>query len=91
MMKQLSFTAIIQKFPMKSAWYYVDVPTEFLFGLQAGSYGFTKIKARINDLEWSTSLLPKGDGGYFIAIKKDIRTKLKIDLGDEIEVRFDYC
>jgi hypothetical protein len=75
---------------MKAAWYYVDVPSEFLFGLQSGSFGFTKIKAKVKDVEWSTSLLPKGDGGYFIAIKKEIRTKLKIDLGDEIQVSFEY-
>jgi hypothetical protein len=90
-MTPLSFKAVIHHFPMKSAWYYVDVPMEFLFALQPGSFGFTKIIAQIDKTKWQTSLLPRGDGGYFIAIKKDIRQKLKLDLGDEIQISFEYC
>lgn len=46
------------------------------------------ITATIGKTSWETSLLPMGNGTYFIALKKQIRKKEDVQLQDTISISF---
>lgn len=51
--------------------------------------GFVKIKAKLGNTEWNTSLFPHSETGvYLLAIKKSIRKKEDILEGDIVKVNF---
>ena len=86
-----TFSAAIERFEMKGGWYFVPVPAELIAPLEyhAIHFGFIAITATVGDASWQTSLLPKGDGTYFIALPAKVRLKEKLSLGDAIEVSFE--
>ncbi len=51
--------------------------------------GFVKIKAKLGNTEWNTSLFPHSETGvYLLAIKKSIRKKEDVFEGDIIKISF---
>ncbi len=51
--------------------------------------GLVKIEARIGRTSWNTSLLPfKKDDTYLIALKKEVRNKEGIMVGDIVKINF---
>lgn len=73
-------------------WVYVAVPkkhTDKLKGnVKATAWGFIPITATAGKTSWKTSLLPMGDGSFFIAIKAQVRKKEKIAIGDIVTVKY---
>lgn len=51
------------------------------------SYGWGAIPVRacIGDTEWETTLLPR-DGGYVLPVKKDVRARAQVGLGDTVKI-----
>lgn len=77
----------VERFDGNAAWFYLEIPSNDLPAhLPTGHWGFVKIVARVGRTSWNTSLMPKGDGEYFVALKKEIRKREKIFLGDEIKM-----
>lgn len=72
-------------------YYFLPVPDEQSADIRAvaamASYGWGVIPvvARIDDIEFETSLFPK-DGGYLLPLKVVVRTPQKITVGDQITV-----
>lgn len=91
MKQKISFKAKVQRFPGKMGWFYVQVPKNLIpKNLPVvNRWQFVKIKAQIGKTEWNTSLLPKGGGESFIALKAPIRKKEGVKLSDEIEITFE--
>lgn len=81
-------TGKVKIFEGKAAWHYIEVPKEISVLLCGTFKGMIPIIAKIDEIEWKTSLLPKGDGKHFIALKKVIRDKEKIELGQTLSVSF---
>lgn len=51
--------------------------------------GLIKIEASIGKTSWQTSLLPfKKDNTYLIALKKEVRAKEGIMVGDTVKISF---
>lgn len=51
--------------------------------------GLVKIEATIGNTSWQTSLLPfKKDRSYLIALKKEVRSKEGILVGDIVKISF---
>ncbi len=86
-----SFLAKIHRFETQGGWHYVPVPAELCdpLKLRAISFGFIAITAKVGNTSWQTSLLPMGDGTYFIALPAKVRSKEKLSFGLEIEVSFE--
>jgi len=86
-----TFSAKIKRFEEQGGWYYVLVPIEMSnpFKYLAIHFGFIAINAKVGKTTWQTSLLPKGDKTYFIALPAKVRTKEKLTLGSEIEISFE--
>ncbi|WP_197043387.1 DUF1905 domain-containing protein [Saccharothrix sp. NRRL B-16314] len=78
-------TGEVRRFDGPGGWYYVDVPEDVAEGFEERR-GFVPVVARIGDTEWRTSLLPKGDGTKFLALKASVRKARDLDEGDEVTV-----
>ncbi len=84
------FSAAVSIFERDKGWYYVPVPTLLSMPLEhLADRGLIAVTAKIGSSNWPTSLLPMGDGTYFLALPAKVRTKEKIMLGDTIDVSFE--
>ena len=82
-------TGKVEIFPQKGGWHYIKVPREISKELMhLATRGLIAINAKIGGSIVRTSLLPFGDGTPFIALKKEVRKKENIRIGDEITVLF---
>jgi hypothetical protein len=53
-------------------------------------FGSVKVRARIGDSEWATSVFPsKPHAGYLLPVKAAIRKAQKLAAGDEVAVALD--
>lgn len=87
-----TFTAIIERFDTPGEWHYATVPDELSVPLEllgGNRFGFIAVNVRVGNSSWPTSLMPKGDKTYFIALPKRVRSKEKLTLGMEIEISFE--
>ena len=86
-----TFIAEIERFEMPGGWHYVPVPIGISKPLEyfAIHFGFIAVITKVGSSSWPTSLLPKGNGTYFIALPAKVCTKEKISLVMTIEVSFE--
>jgi Domain of unknown function (DUF1905) len=73
-------------------WYFVTVPEEACFELQATStfvsygWGMIPVRVQIGRTEWATSLFPK-EGRYIVPVKAAVREAEELEEGDTVAVR----
>jgi hypothetical protein len=72
-------------------WHFVTLPVKQAaairrqFGATARGWGSIRVRVKIGDTEWNTSLFPaKKAKSYLFAIKADVRKAESIDEGDRI-------
>ena len=83
------FTAKLWQYDGKAAWVFATLPKKLggelkalTSGLYAG-FGSIKVSARLGDVTWNTSVFPYSTShSYLLPIKKDIRTKASVSIGD---------
>lgn len=77
------------------SWHFISVPEaeadEIRAHCLASMRGFksTRVEARIGDTKWRTSVFPMKSGGYFLPVKKQVRTEAGIAAGDEVTVELE--
>lgn len=76
----------------RAAWHFITVPADiagqirFMTGKTNG-FGSIRVRARIGECLWSTSLFPdKATGSYFLPVKADVRRAAAIAAGDRVSV-----
>lgn len=75
---------LLQKFDFKGGWTYAEIPE---IPMPKTSFGMLKIKGKIDDYVLSNvSLLPLGNGNLFLAVKAEIRKKIKKQVGDIVHI-----
>lgn len=85
------FEAKVKQFPGKGGWIYAPVPSELIdLSKKSSAWGMVPITATIKTTTWDTSLLPMGNGTFFIALKAVIRKKEAIEPGNKLTISFDY-
>lgn len=90
-----TFSAVVERFSGVGGWYYVAVPAACLplaktpSGIK-GRYGFIPAEFQVGGTRFKSSLMPKGDGTYFVALKATVRSQEGIAVDDTINVRFWY-
>ena len=73
-------------------WFFLTVPDEQCDEIRAQAFGSprgfgsVKVEARIGDVSWRTSVFPLNSGGYLLPVKKEVRSRANIGVGDEITV-----
>lgn len=74
------------------SWHFITVPEReaaeirALSHLSRGGFGSVKVQATINDVTWRTSVFPQKSGGYLLPVKKEVRCRAGIAVGDDVTV-----
>lgn len=85
----IKFSGIAKQFPMENGWAYLEIPNESLPPIMPDQGAkFTQIIATVGSTTWDSSILPIGNGNKFITLKKEIREKEKIKIGDKVTIEF---
>jgi hypothetical protein len=78
-----------------ASWHFVSVPEAQSAELRAesllrrGGFGSVKVEATIANITWRTSVFPQKSGGYILPVKKEVRCRAGIAVGDDVTVRLD--
>lgn len=68
----------------KCAWTFAEIPE---IPMPKSSFGMLKVKGKIDDYEFSnTHLMPIGNGHVGLAVKAEIRKKIKKQAGDTVHI-----
>ncbi len=76
----------------KGSWVFLTVPEDESEDIRElapsfGGFGSVRVRVTIGESEWKTSVFPQRSNGLFVLpVKKPIRTKECIDVGDTVEV-----
>jgi hypothetical protein len=85
-MEPLFFTATLEQ-DKDGTWWYAHAPKEIRQALkQLEVHGTIPVEATIGHTTWVASLLPWADGSAQIVIKKLVRDKERLKLGDTLEI-----
>lgn len=77
--------AILQKFPGKGGWTYVEIPE--IPQDRKRYFGWVQVCGYIDDYEINHyKLMPMGNGQLFLPVKAAIRKKIKKEAGDVVKV-----
>jgi hypothetical protein len=84
--KQIAFIGTLER-DKDGTWWYVHVPKHIRDQLKhLEKRGTIPVSATIGGSTWQASLLPWADGSAQITIKKTIRDKEALTLGQELQV-----
>lgn len=92
---EFTFSGDVWIYSGEGAWYFVTMPLDLADEIHARTtgirrgFGSVRVRATVGKSSWSTSLFRESkSGSYILPLKKEIRTKEKIDDGDRISVTF---
>jgi len=80
-----------------ASWVFASVPAEISedirdMELPRKGFGSVKVRVRLGTSEWRTSIFPDSKSGcYVLPLKKAVRTKEKVDLGDVVALELDIA
>lgn len=76
---------LLQKYPGKGGWTYAEIPE--IQQSKNTPFGWVKVKGKIDDFEIADyNLAPMGNGKLFMAVKAEIRKKIKKQAGDYVHI-----
>jgi hypothetical protein len=75
----------------RELWVFAHVPLKIAGDLDdaplpRGGFNSIKVIATLGSSRWSTSIFPESNGTYALAIKKAIRTREGVGLGDTVRI-----
>lgn len=90
---ELRFTAEVWEWQGQGAWCFLSLPKDYydeLKSISAGpkrGFGSMRVEVTVGKTSWSTSIFPDSKSGTFLLpVKKDVRNKEKIAIGDSVKV-----
>ncbi|MBO1269273.1 DUF1905 domain-containing protein [Arthrobacter cavernae] len=93
-----SFKARLWHYPEEAGWYFLTLPEELAAEIREDTapfrrgFGSVKVTATVSGQGWSTSLFPDSkSSSYLLPVKKAIRVAAGIDVGDQVDVRFEVA
>lgn len=89
----IRFNTTIQQFQEmgeKTGWSYIRIPAALAQQLKPGNKKSFRVKGKLDDHAISgVALLPMGEGDFIMALKADIRKKLRKQKGDKLAVQLE--
>jgi len=87
----IDFTAPLWLWNGKGAWHFVTLPVGesqiIKMAVPRRGWGSVRVKARIGETSWATSIFPDSkSGAYLLPVKADVRKAEDIAPGDTVEV-----
>lgn len=91
-----TFSTDLWQYSGKGGWHFITVPKDaseqikfFAHSAKVG-FGSVRVNAKINDVEWKTSLFPDAKSGcYYLPVNAKVRKTAKLTKGDELSIRID--
>ena len=75
----------LERFPGKGGWTYIDLPE--IPKSKDAAFGIVKVRGSIDDFEIrDCTLMPRGNGRLFMAVRAEIRKKIGKEEGDYVRV-----
>ena len=90
---EFSFTAELWAYTGSGSWHFLTLPQKVaqeikFFREKHFGFGTVRVKAVINDAEWSTSIFPdKKSDSFLLPVKTEVRKKQGILIGDQVTVK----
>lgn len=75
----------------KGGWHFLTINLEFsqkikeIYGSLTGGFGSIPVVVTLGKSTWKTSIFPSKELGYLLLVKKQIRDKEKIQVGDMVK------
>lgn len=89
MKKVYSVIGELEIFQMEAPWTYISVPENKIPNVKPGGWGSIPVNVTVGKTTWKTSIFPIQKGaGHFIPIKKQVRNKESIVVGDTFTVKY---
>ena len=91
------FTAELWQWQGDAPWHFVTLPGDLSDDIRAraGSrvaFGSVKVTVTVGCTTWSTSLFPdKGRGAYLLPMKKDVRLREGLEVGEPVDVALELA
>ncbi len=77
---------LLHKFPGKGGWVYAQIPE--IVQNKNNPFGWVKVRGFIDTYELKQyKLMPMGSGKLFLPVKKEIRKKIKKEVGDYVTIK----
>jgi hypothetical protein len=79
----------------KSTWVFAQLPIDDAEEIRdiapdRKGFGSLKVRCRIGEVEWSTSIFPDSTSGSFVLpVKKQVRKDVGVDIGDVVQIELD--
>ncbi|MFO1184592.1 MAG: DUF1905 domain-containing protein [Bauldia sp.] len=91
--RTIAFRGQLWMWSGKGAWFFVSLPQEdaerirFFTGGRRRGFGSLRVKARIGDTTWRTSIFPDTkSGSYLLPVKADVREAERLADGSAVAV-----
>lgn len=88
-----AFEAEIWRHAVGAGWCFVTLPAEAGAGVRAlagdrmAPFGSIRVRARLGDIEWGTSVFSDTRSGSFVLpIKSDVRARASVAAGDSVAI-----
>ena len=76
---------ILKKFPGKGGWTYAEIPE--VMQSKTNPFGWVSVRGFIDHYELKQyKLMPMGNGQLFLPVKKEIRKRIKKEVGDTVQI-----
>ena len=78
-----------------ASWHFITIPDDLADEIRAqslarrGGFGSVRVEATINGVRWRTSVFPQKSGGYILPVKKEVRRRANIAVGDDVALRLE--
>ena len=89
---EFKFKSELWEWQGQGAWCFVSVPNQYYDEIRLvvsspkREFGSVRVEANIRKTTWKTSIFPDTKSGrYLLPVKKDVRSKEAISVGDNVE------
>lgn len=90
-----TFTAELWLWDGEAAWHFLTLPGELSDDLRARDgarrgFGSVRVQVTIGGTTWRTSVFPDAKrGAYVLPVKKDVRARERLEVGDRVTVELE--